>query len=126
MRSPCDKKKKNTEAIPIDSIRFSSSTPFPLYLSLVRLYGHIIAIAIGIFKNFYAAKETISGIENIGTIQKGQILGQSLTNLLSTTLQIYGVVCPKYGYISQIFDLRSQMRQNRAIWSDAAHQILCV
>jgi putative transposase len=29
------------------------------------------------FKNFYAAKETISGIENIRMIQKGQILGQS-------------------------------------------------
>ncbi len=29
------------------------------------------------FKNFYSAKETISGIENIRMIQKGQILGQS-------------------------------------------------
>ena len=29
------------------------------------------------FKNFYAAKETISGIENIRMIQKGQILGQN-------------------------------------------------
>jgi transposase-like protein len=28
------------------------------------------------FKNFYSAKETISGIENIRMIQKGQILGQ--------------------------------------------------
>ena len=28
------------------------------------------------FKNFYAAKETISGIENIRMIQKGQIIGQ--------------------------------------------------
>ena len=29
------------------------------------------------FKNFYSAKETISGIENIRMIQKGQILSQS-------------------------------------------------
>ncbi len=29
------------------------------------------------FKNFYSARETISGIENIRMIQKGQILGQS-------------------------------------------------
>jgi transposase-like protein len=29
------------------------------------------------FKNFYSAKETISGIENIRMIQKGQILGQT-------------------------------------------------
>lgn len=29
------------------------------------------------FKNFYSAKETITGIENIRMIQKGQILGQS-------------------------------------------------
>ena len=28
------------------------------------------------FKNFYSAKETISGIENIHMIQKGQIIGQ--------------------------------------------------
>jgi transposase-like protein len=28
------------------------------------------------FKNFYSAKETISGIENIRMIQKGQIVGQ--------------------------------------------------
>ncbi len=28
------------------------------------------------FKNFYSARETISGIENIRMIQKGQILGQ--------------------------------------------------
>jgi putative transposase len=28
------------------------------------------------FKNFYSAKETISGIENIRRIQKGQIIGQ--------------------------------------------------
>ncbi len=28
------------------------------------------------FKNFYSAKETISGIENIRIIQKGQINGQ--------------------------------------------------
>jgi putative transposase len=28
------------------------------------------------FKNFYSAKETISGIENIRMIQKGQIMGQ--------------------------------------------------
>ena len=28
------------------------------------------------FKNFYSAKETISGIENIRMIQKGQIIGQ--------------------------------------------------
>lgn len=28
------------------------------------------------FKNFYSAKEAISGIENIRMIQKGQILGQ--------------------------------------------------
>jgi len=28
------------------------------------------------FKNFFSAKETISGIENIRMIQKGQILGQ--------------------------------------------------
>ena len=28
------------------------------------------------FKNFYSAKETISGIENIRIIQKGQIIGQ--------------------------------------------------
>jgi putative transposase len=28
------------------------------------------------FKNFYAAKQTISGIENIRMIQKGQIIGQ--------------------------------------------------
>lgn len=29
------------------------------------------------FKNFYSAKETISGIENIRMIQKGQIIGQN-------------------------------------------------
>ena len=29
------------------------------------------------FKNFYSAKETISGIENIRMIQKGQIIGQT-------------------------------------------------
>ena len=29
------------------------------------------------FKNFYSAKETVSGVENIRMIQKGQILGQS-------------------------------------------------
>jgi len=29
------------------------------------------------FKNFYSARETISGIENIQIIQKGQIVGQS-------------------------------------------------
>ena len=28
------------------------------------------------FKNFYSAKETITGIENIRMIQKGQIIGQ--------------------------------------------------
>ena len=28
------------------------------------------------FKNFYSAKQTLSGIENIRMIQKGQILGQ--------------------------------------------------
>src|SRR5258708_3209211 len=28
------------------------------------------------FKNFYSAKETLSGIENIRMIQKGQIVGQ--------------------------------------------------
>jgi len=28
------------------------------------------------FKNFYSARETISGIENIRIIQKGQIIGQ--------------------------------------------------
>ena len=30
------------------------------------------------FKNFYSARETISGIENIRIIQKGQIIGQKL------------------------------------------------
>lgn len=34
------------------------------------------------FKNFYAAKETISGIENIRMIQKGEITGHD--SLLST------------------------------------------
>ena len=29
------------------------------------------------FKNFYSAKETLSGIENIRMIQKGKILGQT-------------------------------------------------
>jgi transposase-like protein len=29
------------------------------------------------FKSFYSAKETISGIENIRMIQKGQIIGQN-------------------------------------------------
>jgi len=29
------------------------------------------------FKNFYSARETISGIENIRMIQKGQIIGQT-------------------------------------------------
>ena len=29
------------------------------------------------FKNFYSAKETLSGIENIRMIQKGQIIGQA-------------------------------------------------
>ena len=29
------------------------------------------------FKNFYSAKETIAGIENIRMIQKGQIFGQT-------------------------------------------------
>lgn len=29
------------------------------------------------FKNFYSAKETISEIENIRMIQKGQIIGQN-------------------------------------------------
>ncbi len=31
------------------------------------------------FKNFYSARETISGIENIRIIQKGQIIGQKPT-----------------------------------------------
>jgi transposase-like protein len=32
------------------------------------------------FKNFYSAKETLSGIENIRMIQKGQIIGQSASH----------------------------------------------
>ena len=32
------------------------------------------------FKNFYAAKQTLAGIESIRMIQKGQILGQSASN----------------------------------------------
>jgi len=38
------------------------------------------------FKNFYSARETISGIENIRMIQKGQIVGQSSSQPLSTIL----------------------------------------
>ena len=32
------------------------------------------------FKNFYSAKVTIMGIENIRMIQKGQIIGQTASN----------------------------------------------
>jgi len=32
------------------------------------------------FKNFHSAKTTISGIENIRMIQKGQIIGQSFSH----------------------------------------------
>lgn len=58
------------------------------------------------FKNFYSAKETISGIENIRMIQKGQIIGQ--------ICKPNGVVFPEYGCLPQSHILESQMRQNRA------------